>query len=136
MRHIRVKNHRRLARLVMAALSAAATTTALALTLGGHPLPPPATAEPPNCGVWNPGKQDCQAPPGNPPASRHDLSDIGTETFTTSRRHPIPSDIGTETITPSWPRPIDVPSDIGTETFTPQVSPPYSTPTGTPYPGH
>jgi hypothetical protein len=148
MRHITVKNRRRLPQLVLAALSATAIVTASSVALVGNALP----HSEPNDGAWDPIAFDDCLKKYNPGQAGSEAEmearikwccldtggvwkDNGTGTPecvapppNSSGSRQIPSNIGTETFTPSPRRPIHVPSDIGTQTFT-------STPMPTPFPG-
>jgi hypothetical protein len=156
MRHISMKRRIRLPRRAMVGLSATAAATALALTLSGHALPPPATADP-NSGTWDPAKYDncvrsypvgqnldrwlnqcCvqsggiwreDLPQPSPPAN-YGARCVAPPPGSASPTRQVPSGIGEETLTPQRPRPIPVPPNIGSETFTETPVPtPYPTPT-------
>jgi hypothetical protein len=152
MRHISVKNRRRLPQLVMAALSATATVTAfaVALTVGENALPHSATATAePNSGAWDVISYD-NCVHSYPYDKTLDMNrwldhihwccvqtggvwqEVGAKCVAppgdASASGQVPP-VGEETLTPQRPRPIPIPSDIGTAPAT------LTQPVTTPYPG-
>jgi hypothetical protein len=77
-------------------------------------------------GIFQDNGGKCVAPPpdAGPPGSQHDLSGIGTETFTPSplRTHDL-SDIGTETFTPVATTPVPTPMPSPATTQAPPTNP-------------
>jgi hypothetical protein len=144
MRQINGTRRIRLPQPVMAALSATAIATAVALGLSTVQHTTTASAKP---DVWDldlfKNCLDAHLGPNDDPLTIEwvirDCCDLSGGVWNgpdakppnecvappsnSSGAHQIPPDIGTETLTPSRPRPIPVPSDIGTETLTPTATP-------------